>query len=260
VQSEVIGAVTKGEGVSAAGGDAERGQVLLQAGHRLRASDVAALTLLGIDRVEVRAPRVAVIAANARVRDASLAMIASAVERFGAISTTHSSERGADHLERTLHEADADGIITIGGTGCGASDRTIGLMREAGEVHVHGIAMSPGETCAIGSIKGHPVLMLPGRLDAALSAWLLIGQALLGRMANTTGEHSPREVSLSRKISSTLGMSEAVLIRETADGFVPIGSKSFPLRALAAAHGWALVPPDSEGFPAGARIALHSLP
>ena len=50
-----------------------------------------------------------------------------------------------------------------------------------GEVAIHGFGIAPGESAALGTAKGHPVLMLPGRLDAALAAFLVVGDALLRR-------------------------------------------------------------------------------
>ena len=61
-----------------------------------------------------------------------------------------------------------------------------------GEVAIHGFGIAPGETAALGAAKGHPVLMLPGRLDAALAAFLVVGDALLRALtgAATSGRHA----------------------------------------------------------------------
>ena len=84
-------------------------------------------------------------------------------------------------------------------------DPDIGRRGRMGEVAIHGFGIAPGESAALGSAKGHPVLMLPGRLDAALAAFLVVGEALLRRLtgAATSGRTMP--VNLARKIVSTIG-------------------------------------------------------
>ena len=37
------------------------------------------------------------------------------------------------------------------------------------------MALSPGETAAFGFVGERPVLLIPGRLDAALAVWLMSG-------------------------------------------------------------------------------------
>jgi molybdopterin molybdotransferase len=65
---------------------------------------------------------------------------------------------------------------------------------------------------------------------------------------------------LSRKIASTVGIAEMVLVRKTDSGLDPIGGPLLPLHAFAQAAGWVLVPPESEGYPAGATVDVRPLP
>ena len=50
--------------------------------------------------------------------------------------------------------------------------------------------LTPGETAAFGFAGSRPVLLLPGRLDAALAVWLTLGRRLLARLAG--GDASER--------------------------------------------------------------------
>ncbi len=61
----------------------------------------------------------------------------------------------------------------IGGSGLGLADRSVLALAKAGRVEAHGIAISPGETAAFGLVGSRPVLILPGRIDAALAVWLV---------------------------------------------------------------------------------------
>ena len=87
----------------------------------------------------------------------------------------------------------ADAIIAIGGTGSGRNDTSVQVLAREGRVAVHGIALAPGETAALGFAGTRPVLLLPGRLDAALAVWLMVGRRLLARLAASKQDSEPAE-------------------------------------------------------------------
>jgi molybdopterin biosynthesis enzyme len=127
-------------------------------------------------------------------------------------------------------------------------------------VDAHGFGISPGETAALGNANGRAVLMLPGRLDAALAAFLIVGVPLIARLAGRSIAPVFASVKLAKKISSSPGLAEMIPVRRLADGIEPLASGTLPAAALAAADGWVLVPPQSEGFAAGSIVELRPLP
>lgn len=242
---------TVGDGVLVMGADAKRGEPLRRAGERLRAIDVAALHAVGVQRVPVREPRVRVVAIPGC--DAVALAVSRGVSAYGA------NVIFVRALERALADEQTDLVITVGGTGAGRKDDSVSMLARMGEVAIHGFGLSPGESSALGSAKGHPVLMLPARLDAALAAFLVVGDALL--RALTGAPISPGMlVTLSRKLVSVVGLAEVVPVRRVDDGVEPLASGHWPLRALARADGWVSVPPESEGFAAGARLEMRAFP
>src|SRR4249920_461964 len=60
-RAEVLLAVNPGDGVLAAGGDSDSAIPLRRAGERLRATDLAALSAIGIARVTVHEPRIRIL-------------------------------------------------------------------------------------------------------------------------------------------------------------------------------------------------------
>ena len=263
-RQEAIAPVAFGDGVLAAAADARQRQVLRRAGERLRISDVAVTQLLGCEQAHVCVPRIAVIAPKAALSadgDAIAPFLMAAIDAQGGVAhrVVVDAVEGAFAHALTGCEAD-DAVITIGGTGSGRSDRAVHALAEVGHVAMHGMAIAPGETAALGAIANRPVLMLPGRLDATLAVWLLVGRPLLEHLTGALPVIAHRKCVLTRKIASTLGMTEVVLVRLTPDGAQPLASRHFPLSAITHADGWVVVPPQSEGFPPGALIAVHSLP
>jgi molybdopterin molybdotransferase len=256
---EVHAAMTPGEGVLMPGTDAGVGEVLRQAGRRLRSVDVAAMQALGLTQARVRKPRIRVARAGQDRNDIADAIADWLVDAIAAGGCEPVSTRPGGKVHELLAGDGVDAVAMIGGTGAGARDNTVHALRQTGTVDVHGIALSPGETAAFGIANSRPVLLVPGRLDAAVAVWLLIGQAILARLRGGTEPLSSRSSTLIEKIVSTVGLTELVLVRQIGDGIEPLASKYLPLATLAQADGWIVIPAASEGLPPGARVTVNPL-
>jgi molybdopterin molybdotransferase len=256
---EAIAPVAPGEGVLWAGGDASPRLPLRRAGERLRELDVPALAALGISEVTIRSPRIVVGSGSAErtpILDAALDMLVRAVAGAGARATDARGE--PEYFNQPHNEADA--LIAVGGTGTGRNDEAVQALARQGQVDVHGIAVSPGETTAFGFIKHVPVLLVPGRLDAALAVWLLIGRHLTAGLAGGGVDDVSAMLPLKRKVTSTIGATELVPVACSAGTAEPLASGYLPLTALARSDGWIVVPPESEGFAAGTPVAVKHWP
>jgi molybdopterin biosynthesis enzyme len=256
-------AVGSGDGVLAAGSDAAQGEILRRAGECLRGIDAAILHAVGASQVAVRVPHVRIICANPSVSAANdfvAPLLVGAIRKAGACAQIVRIGEEDLALERAIMETDADAIVTIGGTGRGRRDQTARILAALGGLQVHGIGLTPGTTAGLGSLVGRPVLLLPGRLDAAVAGFLVLGGHLLARLGGRRSIESGIEVVVGRKIVSTVGLAEVVLVRHGATGVEPVAREAFPLAALTRAQGWILVPANSEGLAAGARTTLWTLP
>jgi len=253
---QIMSPVTPGEGVLPKAFDAEAGIVLRKAGTRLRAIDVAALSTAGVSHVSIRAPRIHI--AITRQDDAILQSVArflqEAIDDFGAKASV------GNDLDAALRDESIDAALGIGGTGSGRTDQAVTTLSRAGALTCHGIGLLPGETAAFGFAGKRPVLLIPGRVDAALACWLVLVRPLLAQLSGAVEGDSVFSVPLSRKITSTIGMAEVVPVRNDGDTITPLASGMLPLQALTQADGWILVPADSEGYPAGTLIQVRPLP
>ena len=153
-------------------------------------------------------------------------------------------------------------VVALGGTGSGRNDTSAQTLAREGRLAVHGMALTPGETAALGFVGIRPVLLLPGRLDAALSVWLTVGRHMLDRLAAAESkDNEPAEImTLARKVASTVGLTELVPVRRNGEGAEPLASKYLPLSSLSRSDGWILVPADSEGYSAGAPVQVRPWP
>ena len=256
-RAEAVAAVAPGEGVLVAGGDAAPAMPLRRVGERLRALDVAAMAAAGIAEVTIRSPRLVLARATAArtlVLDAAQVTLSRCAAKAGC------AVREANSLAEALSEGQCDAVIAVGGTGSGRRDGAVQDLARLGKVQAHGIAICPGETAAFGFVGNRPVLLVPGRLDAALAVWLLIGRHLVAKLAGGMIEESLTTLPLRRKVTSTIGMTEVVPV-SCSDGMAePLGSGYLSLTALTRSDGWILVPEASEGFAAGSEVTVNQWP
>lgn len=256
--AEAIGSVTSGEGVLPAGGDAGPRTSLRRAGERIRAVDVAVMAATGLGEVAVRSPRIRIVHGGAKhspLIEAALGLLVHAVtEAGGAVGAGHFQ------LDTAVDDEQADAILAVGGTGSGQSDMAVRTLARFGTVEAHGIAISPGETAAFGFAGARPVLLIPGRLDAVLAVWLLIGRQLLAKLAGGEVDDLPAMVPLKRKITSTIGLTELAPVACSGNVAEPLASSYLSLQSLARSSGWTIIPADSEGARAGTLIAVNPWP
>jgi molybdopterin molybdotransferase len=256
-RAEAIAAVAPGDGVLAVGGDAAPATALRRAGERLRRLDLAVIATAGIAEVTVRAPRLILARASAArtaMLDAAEVTLSRCAASGGCIV------RSASSLDQALADSQCDAVIAIGGTGSGRRDGAVQELARLGRVEAYGIAIGPGETTAFGFVGQRPVLLIPGRLDSALAAWLLIGRYIVAKLAGGKVEDMPTILPLRRKVTSTIGMTEIIAVSCSGRMAEPLGSGYLSLTALARSDGFIVVPAESEGFAAGAEVAVNPWP
>jgi len=257
--AQALAPVGPGEGALPTGADVASGTTLLPTGRRLGGIELALLAAAGVAEVRVRAPRLRLVRAapgSDAVIDAAIGCIADAIGSQGGVAAI-----AAQHgLANALADTSVDAVVVVGGTGTGKNDTTVQTLASMGELIVHGIGLLPGETTAFGTVGAQPVLALPGRLDAALAAWHVLGRVMLARLSGSLEAPPMRTAKLTHKVSSSVGFSELVPVRCEGASATPIASGYVPLAAIAQANGWIFIPPDSEGYPAQSEVVIRPWP
>ena len=211
--------INPGEAIRRAGHDGRAGQILALAGDRFGPKFAFLAAEAGIESVLVRRPRVQIALENSAQAD----FIARWVVRFGAIITTE-----APHI-----------------------------FLRAGQDHAPRIALCPGETAWLHSNDGVVVLDVPPRFDGMIAAFLVLCLPVLRALTGVTHGFSTRP--LLRKAVSAPGVSDLVLLAPHAGGWNPMAPGTITLTALAEARAFAILPPETEGLPAGALLAAQFL-
>ena len=250
--AEIAASAAPGEGVRRAGEDAAAGTLLRGAGERMRALDVAAASAAGIERCLVRQPRVRVLSVGARPDPVSDYLGRQAVLAGAQMVHQAVSERSRASALGTTPRPD---LILLTGDMALAGE----IVAQNGAIVAPNLALRPGEGAACGRIGDAPAVLVPRRLDAALALELLLIRPLLDRLSGAAPPPPPLEGELARKISSALGLTELALLRETIDGFEPLGVGELSLAAIGRADHWLAVPPESEGHAAGELVEAQPL-
>lgn len=256
---EAIMPAAAGDGVLSCGADLRAGDFIARAGWRLNEFNLAMLAMAEMKQVHVREPRIRLVKARAGadvVLDTIGDLLARALNARGC-----AVRRSAGDLDAALADNADDSVIAIGGTGSGHKDTSVQALANQGRVLVHGVAISPGETAAFGMCGNRPVLLLAGRIDAAIAGWLAMGVPLVDRLAGSReGSDPSTKATLARKVASPIGLVEIVPVRLVKGHAEPIASGYWPLAPLASTDGWILVSANSEGFPAGSEVVIRPWP
>lgn len=262
--AEIYASATPWEGARAKGGDIAEGAVLVAAGETLRPEHVPLLRLAGVTELDVRMPSLAILSLGSEGAVAAAAYVASLAARGGA--SVRASSAAVEDLVTTAETADL--VLVLGDSGFDGN--IVHALRRAGEVLAHGIAVRPGETMGCGVIAhgakgaGIPVVFASDRLESALAAWLLLARPCLDRLSGREPCERGGALALARKIVSAPGVSDlSVLSRAPADDgterWEPLATGDIPWNAILRAEAWLLVPPESEGYPAGGKVCAKFL-
>jgi len=265
--AHAIQPLAPGDGARGAGDDLAAGATLRAAGEALRAIDLPALAASGIAAVAIRAPRVAWIPVGDEI------VADPARDRIGPVLAAYAAQAGADiammdavpdrpeAIAAALRAAATghDLLLLGGGTGEGSGDLSAAGLAAAGALEIHGIGMRPGASAGFGRVAERPTLLIPGCLDDALAAWIVLGRPVLAALAGAAPRKA-RQVRLTRKLASCAGIAELAAVAVDADGgATPLAIGALPLSALAAADGFVLVPAAAEGYEPGSILALAPL-
>ena len=262
------------------GEDIAAAELVLPAGHRLRPQDLAACAQAGLSRVDVRrAPQVAVIPTGSElvpvgaepgpggIIESNSLMLAAMIAEWGGVSVRHEPvSDNLDLLRAAVSGAveDSDVVVVNAGSSAGSEDYTAQVIRELGDLVVHGVAVKPGHPVALGVIGSTPVLGIPGyAVSAALTADLFVKPVIERKLGLSPQRRDTIKATLTRKTPSSMGEDEYLRVRLGRVGgrlvATPIQRGAGIIMSLVRADGLAVSPRMSEGFDAGEEVEVDLL-
>lgn len=271
------------------GEDVKAGEVVIQAGARLREQEIGGLLSIGMTEVEVlRKPRVALIASGdevvppdapirlGQVRNINTPMLAALVERSGGVAIDFGilpDRRDAfdDAAARAMREADM--VIFMAGTSMSERDFTPDVVNGMGKpgILVHGIAFRPGKPTLFAVCDGIPVFGLPGNPVSALVTAELFVRPTLWRMqggaipkANWRSELLTVTALLSQDVKSPRDLEHWFPVKlapavkgATLPSAEPVTTKSNLIFGLVRADGLVCAPIGVDRLMAGTQVEVR---
>jgi molybdopterin molybdotransferase len=256
-QGRLHGDVRDRQDIRPAGEEAPCGELLIGAGTTLSPAHIGLAAAGGHDELVVaRRPRARVLilgdellprgpAREGKVRDSLGPQVPAWLERMGCdvVGVDWVPDTREAHTQALRGTADADLVVTSGGTAAGPVDFVrAGLSGTGGALVVEGVDIRPGSPMVLGRWPDARVLIgLPGNPQAAIAALMTLGRSVIDTLVGR-----PLEVLGTRRLAGHVvsrGRRMRLVPCALVDGeCVPVDYiGSGMLRGLAVADGFAVV-------------------
>lgn len=260
------------------GEDIVAGEMLLCNHHKIRPIDIGVLLSGGITEIEVFGrPKVGIIPTGTEIIEpdqvpeegdiieSNSRMFAAMVMEYGGIPDRHPVvEDDYEKIKEEILRANAENDIVIvnAGSSAGRDDYTVHILREIGQVLIHGVAVKPGKPVILAIVNDKPVIGLPGY---PVSAYIAFENFVRPVMDLYSGEnHSEgKKVSaiLSKRLVSSLKHKEYVRVKvgKVGERLVasPLARGAGAAMSLVRADGFCVIEQNCEGFEAGETVTVE---
>ncbi len=277
---EIIAAASPWQHVRPLGEDIVATEMIVPANHLLRPMDIGGLLAGGVTEIRVcRQPVVTVMPTGTElvqpgtelkkgdIIEYNSRVIWGLVREWGghAVRSAITADK-YDNLKEQIWNAveESDIVVVNAGSSAGSEDYTSAIVRELGEVVVHGVAIKPGKPVVLGVIADKPVLGIPGYpVSAILDCELFLKPVVTAKAGIYPAARPGLTASLSRKIVSPQGVDEFVRVKLGRVGerviATPISRGAGVLTSLIRADGILKIPRFVEGHDAGAEVEVELL-
>lgn len=277
---ELISAATPWQHIRPIGEDIVKSEMILSAGHEIRPVDIGALLAGGIFTIEViKKPSVGILPTGTEIVepkvdlkpgeiiDSNSRMFEAMVKKMGGIPKRYPSLKDdydllKDHIAFMAKEHDI--VLINAGSSAGSEDYTVNIIRELGEVIVHGVAIKPGKPAILGLINNKPVIGIPGYPVSAYFVFDIYVKALFDRWYERYGsERTIVKAILTKRMMSSIKHEEYVRMKIglVNDQMVatPLSRGAGVTMSLVKADGICVVPQNVEGYEAGTEVNIQLL-
>ncbi|MCH4814885.1 MAG: molybdopterin molybdotransferase MoeA [Saccharolobus sp.] len=229
------GEVKKGKNIREEGEDIYAGQVIIRKGTEVTPYHLGILLQQQIFHINVSDLRFAIFAngdeiasfenpEKNKVIDSISPILIKILEKFGSVKYMGVAKDNLNDvigkIEKSLEISDV--IISIGGSSVGEKDYVKRAINKLGEMLFDGVTVNIIKRGSVGRIQGKPILVLPGQVVSAITAFHEFGLSVLSNILSA---------NLKRFVKSTLV--EDIYVNHSMDSiylFDVKGNSAFPLR------------------------------
>ena len=271
---EITTAVASLKHIGRTAEDVAAGATVLEVGHRLRPQDVGLIASLGLPEVSVvRQPRVRIVVTGNelaepgserspfQIYEANSHIIVGLVPRDGGVFFERvRCQDDRESILAAVTNSGADVVLISGGSSVGTEDHAPNIIREAGELPIHGVAMRPSSPAGIGRIGSTLIFLLPGNPVSCLCAYDFFAGRAIRRLASLSPDwpHRAETGTLKSKIVSQVGRVDYCRVRILDGQIEPVAlSGASILSSTTRANGFVIVPSALEGYAAGTSVEVR---
>lgn len=266
-----------------AGEDVGRGKVVVKRGAVIRAQDIGMLVALGVRRVRVwRRPRLAVLATGNELTNSMSGRTRKTRNSHAPVFLALAGALGCEvvdlgiarddvsvilrRVSRGLREADL--VMMTGGTSVGKRDlagEVVSRLRPS--VLFHGIRMDRGRVSGVAVVRGKGIVMMPGPIQGAMNAFLLLGLPMIEKLAGREDILMTANARLTRQWQARKrfpNFTKVVYLRVSRTGkdslAEPLAGETESMSLLTDSNAFAVIPEKVTSIAAGGRIEARLLP
>jgi molybdenum cofactor synthesis domain-containing protein len=281
----------KGSFVYFKSSDIKKGDRLLVKGSALRVQDIGLLASLHLANVPLLAkPKIAVIPTGSELTDdleynksnprkilnTNSRIIGKLIEEAGGIPldlgvTKDDAKIIASKIKSALTIANM--VITIGGSSVGKYDlveNAINLVDKASGIINHGVRLDRGRVTGLGVISKKPIIILPGPIQGAMSAFIAFVYPLIRHLAGYLCDDGTLKISATltsswharKRFSNFMKIVYVKLFQSNEGQFMaePIHGETESIMPLVRASGYIVVSEDTLEMYEGQKIEVCLLP
>ena len=255
-------------------------ELVLPEGHRVRPIDLGACAAAGVTSVAVRKkPTVAIIPTGTELVQPGAALepgdivefnglvIAGMVREWGGEAARlapvpDDKEAIAAAVRNAAREYDI--VVVNAGSSAGSEDFTADVVRDLGELLVHGVALRPGHPVVLGVVECKPALGIPGYpVSAALTTELFVKPLIEAGLGLEAPPRAQTRAVLTRNVASPMGEDELLRVRLGRVGerivATPVQRGAGVITSLVRADGIVTIPRFTEGIASGDEVTVDLL-
>ena len=277
---EIISPATPWQHVRIIGEDIVATELVLPENQTIRPVDMGAMLSGGYTDVKVRRkPKVTIIPTGDEIVEPGSPLkkgdiieynsriLGGLVSEWGGECIRHSIvPDDPSELKKAVLDACSKGDIVVinAGSSAGSEDFTAGVIRELGEVLLHGVNIKPGKPVVLGIVGGKPVLGIPGYpVSAYITFNLFVKPIVYKRLGLDIRKPEVLSTKISRQVASQPGQEEFIRVKigKVGDTFIstPLSRGAGVLMSLVRADGFVRIPAMSEGIGAGSEVDVELL-
>lgn len=274
----ILSSVNPWQDIRPIGEDIVAGEMILPSAHKIRPIDIAVLLSAGIVELDVvKRAEVAIfptgteiieptsipeegdiIESNSRMFENMVTVEGGIAHRFITIEDDYEKIKGKIKEAVNLY----DMVIVNAGSSAGRDDYTVDILRELGQVLVHGVAIKPGKPVILAIVEGKPVIGLPGYPVSAYIGFENFVKPVLALLNEAAGvSRTTIDAVISKRMVSSLKHKEYVRVKvgRVEDKIVaaPLARGAGAAMSLVRADGFCVIEQNCEGVEAGDTVQVE---